>query len=155
MAYSNFLLDQQQFELQHLELQIQKEAAQAKTREKLLDLLAKNSTRQWVSIESLSKNAFLWENKTIAVAVSLHNMLTRDTDIVASTDNNFERVFLSNITPEYFATHDLFIIAKVAGKTEKNGSVYTHLQYIDHYICESEKCYDLEFAELDKFFDKL
>lgn len=122
-----------------------------KVRDEIVNFFKRAKALELVTVEQLIKNPFRWKGKTVAVVVSLEEMLSASEAFVGSADSYYGRIFLSGIKPDYFKDSALLMVVKVNGKDKYDGASFTNMTYVSHRDCLVERCQEIEDVNLTNY----
>lgn len=122
-------------------------------RKTFMDYSRKHKVESWVTSTNLEKNPFVWKDKTVALVVKLHRMLTPTLALVLGVEGGdyWDRgsyLLLNGVKADFFTDKDAVIVARVdqrkqskeLGDTSEYKIEATTLNFVDGQSCEKQQC---------------
>jgi hypothetical protein len=130
-------------------IRVAEEKKRAEVRNRHDDFAKKYGVKEWPKAGTLSANPFVYEGKTVAIAIEFGEMLSPTEGILAE-GNNF--LVVSNIPKGLFtsAPQHVVLAGSVLGKKEIKLPVLgvvsvPHLKFVGVYFCKNRQCSDMIF----------
>lgn len=125
-----------------------------KLRRNIVDFFEKGQVSEFVLVDQLIKNPFRWDNKTVAVAVELDEMISATEALVIAPDGYYGRILLSGITPDMFKDKALLMVVSVDGKVKYGGVSLTGVSYVAHRDCLGDTCQEIGEVQLTNYLSE-
>ena len=143
-AYDLYLKKQKQAKKEERKKQIL--AQQEKKKQMKKHLIEKYKIESWIKIESLGKNPFRFEGKTIGIRGTLNQMKSRTEGLFS--EGFFGYFIVSDIPKKLIIPEQtILIFGKVLGNIETSTrfgkTSLPHLKFIGMYVCENYNCSDI------------
>lgn len=129
----------------------QREAAQRPIKERFDAFFRNHRADDAVSCESLERNPFAMEGKTVVMRLRFEQMIAKDQAVLVT--GNFWgggcAVLVSGVPQGTFSTQrvEVLLAGKVLGNTKVSLGPVTlqvpHLRFGGHYVCKAENCADI------------
>lgn len=127
-------------------LRAKKEKERKEAHERYVEFVKRSKITDWPSMETLSVNPFIYENKVVGIVSGFEMMISATEGLFEGDDEPF---VVSKIPRGLLKSKgNVVLAARVLGKKETKlpllGTVLLpHLQFVDVYICKSAKCRDI------------
>lgn len=146
-----------------------REGQRAEARRQFMEFSRKHGIQAWVTSRNLEKNPFVWQDKTVALAVRLERMLTQDLALVHGIGEGGwyggDALLLQGVKPDFFGEGAAVLAARVGkrvssrdlGDTGKYEYEATVLHYLAGQPCNKPRCaewFDWEGADETIHWDK-
>ena len=147
--FTNHVLEAEKERIKIAQAKEREEKEQQEVRKRLKEFVDKNGVKEWVSLEKLSTNPFVYEGKTIGVVIRFYKMLSATQGVFGGRDFGLPAIVVSDIPKGLFTFEASVVLAgRVMGNIETQlpllgKMMVPHLKFVGVHFCKNWSCSDI------------